>query len=82
LAIENPPEILEIELTEREYDWINRKGKELRKLESKDDFKERKKTKSPDDADGCVLAIAPDYCFKQIMIVAPQSIPQVNRWNL
>lgn len=82
LAVIDPPDILEVELTEREYKWVTRKSDELKQLESKDDFKKRKKTKSPDDADGFVLAAAPDHCFKVISTdFKPISIPKVSKWR-
>jgi len=67
ISILAPPDALEIDLTEREYKFINRQGKTRKILEPKEDFKKRVK-RSPDDGDGLVLAIAPDYCFKQVTI--------------
>lgn len=58
-------EKLEIDLCEREYYYRNVSGKLKRKLEEKPEFKKRKKH-SPDDGDGLVLAIAPDYCFNKV----------------
>lgn len=66
LSILDPPESLEIDLTEREFKYINRAGKTRKILEPKDDFKKRNSGRSPDDGDGFVLAVAPDYCFNQV----------------
>ncbi len=76
IAVINPPEALEIDLCEREYDYRNVGGKTKKKLEQKPDFKKRKKH-SPDDGDGFVLAVAPDYCFKKVT-VAVVSSPGMN----
>lgn len=62
-----PPEALEIDLTERQFKFINRAGKTKKILEPKEDFEKRNK-RSPDDGDGLVLAIAPDYCFQRVTI--------------
>lgn len=82
ISLISPPEALEIDLTEREYKFINRQGKTKKILERKEEFKKRSKTRSPDDGDGLVLAIGPDYCFQQITIdvVNPMSatVPAVN----
>jgi hypothetical protein len=56
------PNELEGDLTERTFEFINRAGKTLRKLTSKDVFK-RHKRRSPDDGDGFVLAAAPEHLF-------------------
>ena len=62
-----PPDALEIDLTERQYKFINRQGKTKKILEPKEEFKKRVK-RSPDDGDGLVLAIAPEYCFQRVTI--------------
>jgi hypothetical protein len=74
ISILAPPEQLEIDLCEREYKFINRQGKTRKILEKKEDFKKRT-GRSPDDGDGLVMAIAPDYCFKKLsfQIVNPQT---------
>lgn len=59
VKIEDPGIELEVDLCDRRYIWINRAGRELRKLESKDLFRNRM-SRSPDDGDGFVLAIASD----------------------
>lgn len=64
IRIDNPPETLESDLTEREYGWRNVSGVDVKKLESKIDF--RKPTRlgrSPDDGDGFILCVAPDHLF-------------------
>lgn len=68
VCILNPPETLEVDLTEREYDWINRAGKTRKILEQKKVFKKRTGGRSPDDGDGLVLAVGPDYCFNNVNI--------------
>ncbi len=65
IVVENPPEELEEDLTSREYEWKNRKGVEVKALEVKAKFKKRIR-RSPDDGDGFVLSIAPDYLFEPI----------------
>lgn len=67
LSILDPPDSLEIDLTEREYKFINRADKTKKILEKKEDFTKRQK-RSPDDGDGFVLAVAPDHCFQQVSI--------------
>lgn len=63
LSIKKPPELLEIDLTERTYKWVQpRQGVTVKKLESKDKFKQDN-GHSPDDGDGFVLAAAPDHLF-------------------
>lgn len=80
LCIKNPPEKLEIDLCEREYEWRNVSGKDKKKLEPKDDFKKRKKH-SPDDGDGCVLACAPDFMFKGKELFKGRIIGKTSRWK-
>lgn len=81
IAIYQPPDSLEIDLTEREYRWINQQGKTKKILEPKEDFTKRN-GRSPDDGDGLVLAIAPEYCFQQVTveIVSPNvaNTPRIN----
>lgn len=62
LAVLNPPDELEADLCERTYGWALRQGVAVKRLESKEDFK-RRVGRSPDDGDGFVLAVAPDYVF-------------------
>lgn len=62
LAIQNPPQLLEADLTERYYIFVNRSGRSVKKLVEKEKFKD-KHGRSPDDGDGFVLAAAPDHIF-------------------
>ncbi len=62
-----PPDPLEVDLTEREFKFVNRAGKTKKILEPKEDFKKRTK-RSPDDGDGLVLALGPDHCFQNVTI--------------
>ncbi len=82
ISIVQPPDALEIDLTEREYRFINRAGKTKKILEPKEDFVKRLK-RSPDDGDGLVLAIAPEYCFEQVTVevvsAASSTVPALNR---
>lgn len=58
----NPPEELMADLCEREYDWVIKEGRSVKKLDSKDDFRKTlKPERSPDDGDGFVLSVAPDH---------------------
>lgn len=81
LAVLFPPQKLEADLCQRKYKFINRQGKTKKILEEKAEFKKRFQ-RSPDDGDGCVLATAPDYCFKvRAENFAPVSIPKASKWN-
>ncbi|MHB1131666.1 MAG: hypothetical protein ACYC4L_04690 [Chloroflexota bacterium] len=62
LAVVDPPDALEADLCERTYTWATRQAVAVKRLESKEDFKKRL-GRSPDDGDGFVLAVAPDYVF-------------------
>lgn len=62
LAVIDPPDELEQDLCERCYRWMQYRGEAVKKLEQKDDFKKRV-GRSPDDGDGFVLAVAPDFIF-------------------
>ena len=63
LSVLSPPPALESDLCDREYGWRNKSGKDTKILEDKDSFRKRKK-RSPDDGDGFVRAVAPDFLFK------------------
>lgn len=63
VAIVDPPNELAQDLTERTYRWVNIRGVAVKRLEPKDDFRDRI-GRSPDDGDGFVLAAAPDFLFK------------------
>lgn len=77
LAILNPPPLLEGDLTERIYGFANKAGYDVKRLESKDVFKKRI-GRSPDDGDGCVLAVAPDFLFRGVPIPFVQGRAKVN----
>ncbi len=64
LSIYRPPEMLEADLCERPYEWVIERGETVKRLLSKEHFKKKFK-RSPDDGDGCVLAVAPDHLFKR-----------------
>ena len=68
ISIELPSgeNLLEGDLTEREYGWLNRSGQIVKKLEDKDKFRKRLK-RSPDDGDGFVLAVGPEFIFDSEM---------------
>lgn len=59
----SPPPELELDLTDRRFEYVNRQGRMLKKLEPKDGFKKRHSNRSPDDGDGAVLALAPERVF-------------------
>jgi hypothetical protein len=60
----SPPEELQADLCERLYDWRNARGKDVKRLESKEEFRKRLiPPRSPDDGDGFVLAVASDRLF-------------------
>jgi hypothetical protein len=63
IRLHAPPIELEADLTERQYGWKNKSAVWVKKLEAKDKFKDRV-NRSPDDGDGFVLAVAPDFLFK------------------
>jgi hypothetical protein len=62
LALLDPPAELEADLCERTYRWANWKGHDVKELASKELFR-KKHRRSPDDGDGLVLAVAPDWIF-------------------
>lgn len=67
LSLINPPDELESDLVDRTFTYVKSKGYDVKRIVSKETFlAERKKkgiNRSPDDGDGCCLAIAPDYIF-------------------
>lgn len=67
LGIVNPPETLEGDLCERRYKWVSRAEIAVKKLQSKDEFRRELQkqghARSPDDGDGFVLSVAPDFMF-------------------
>lgn len=65
-AVVNPSPLLEEDLTDRLFTFVNKSGLTVRKLEQKDDFRKRHGGRSPDDGDGFVLAAAPDHIFRVV----------------
>lgn len=69
LRLINPPEELEADLCDRIFEYVNKAGKTLKRLEPKENFRKRYRTpdhpngRSPDDGDGVALAVAPDFLF-------------------
>lgn len=63
LRLERPPEVLEIDICERTYEWVIHKGQTVKKLLPKDKFK-KEHGHSPDDGDGWALCTAPDWIFR------------------
>jgi hypothetical protein len=71
LAVINPPEALQADLCEREYGWRNVQGKEVKKLESKEEVRRRlNPPRSPDDGDGFVLAATSDHLFGPGVVIS------------
>lgn len=70
-AVTNPPPLLEEDLTDRLFTFVNKSGLTVRKLEEKDAFRKRHGRRSPDDGDGFVLASAPDHIFN---VIDPESL--------
>lgn len=62
LAVIDPPGTLEQDLCERTYKWVNLRGTDVKKLTDKERFK-KDFERSPDDGDGFVLAVTPDFVF-------------------
>lgn len=65
LRIESAPNHLEADLTGRPYEFVNRKGQTLKRLQEKEKFRKLHR-RSPDDGDGFVLAVAPEYLFDHL----------------
>ena len=62
-----PPTTLEGDLCEREFRWVIKAGRSVRKLESKDEVRKPERLgRSPDDGDGFVLCVAPDHLFASV----------------
>lgn len=62
ISLVDPPDNLEIDLCERMYTHGTSGGREVKRIVSKENFKKRI-NRSPDDGDGFVLCVAPDYLF-------------------
>lgn len=75
-----PPETLESDLTLREWEPVNRSARELKKLQDKKLFR-KVINRSPDDGDGFVLCVAPDYIFRTTELVAPVGIGKKSVWG-
>jgi hypothetical protein len=83
IAIQNAPPLLEADLTERTYKFVNDSGRNVKKLTEKEQFK-TKQGRSPDDGDGFVLAVAPDFIFTRNEMPAGiniSSMKQVSKWR-
>lgn len=62
VKIVEPPDALEADLCERLWESRNVAGRDVKKLEEKAKFRKRV-SRSPDDGDGFVLCVAPDFLF-------------------
>lgn len=83
VALRTPPPLLEEDLTERSFKFVNNSGVSVKKLIDKEQFK-TKFGRSPDDGDGFVLAVAPDFLFKRNELPAEMSIgsfTQQSKWR-
>jgi hypothetical protein len=76
----NPPEALESDLTLREWEPVNRAGRELKKLQDKKAFR-KEINRSPDDGDGFVLCVAPDHILRSVEMVAPVNLGKASVWG-
>lgn len=75
LAIASPPNELQSDLTEREYEWVNKSGVSVKKLEQKEKFRKRQQPeRSPDDGDGFVLACVSDHLIRPRVITSGRAI--------
>ncbi len=80
IRLVKPPETLESDLTLREWEPVNRSGRELKKLQDKKLFR-KEIHRSPDDGDGFVLCIAPDSIFRAGSLIAPVGGRKTNIWG-
>ncbi len=62
ITLQDVTDALEVDLTERRYNYVKRKGVDVKKLTAKESFK-KQFGRSPDDGDGFVLAVSPSYLF-------------------
>jgi hypothetical protein len=72
LRLDRVPEVLEIDICERTYEWVIKEGQSVKKLLPKDKFK-KEYGHSPDDGDGWALCTAPDFLFRERQAAPPQS---------
>ena len=63
VCVVNPPEPLEEDLCERAYEWVHVKGRDVKVLTPKDEFRKKHSGRSPDDGDGFALCVSPDFIF-------------------
>lgn len=80
IKLVRPPETLESDLTLREWEPVNRGGRELKKLQDKKIFRKEIK-RSPDDGDGFVLCVAPDHIFRASTLTLPVAGQKTSRWQ-
>lgn len=62
VSLRDVPEQLQVDLCERVYKQTLKSGREVKRIESKEAFRDRI-GRSPDDGDAFVLAVAPNYLF-------------------
>jgi hypothetical protein len=72
VRLEAAPETLESDLCERQYKWVNKDGRDVKKLEPKPEFRKRI-GRSPDDGDGFVLCVSPDFLFESGAVISVSS---------
>lgn len=63
IRLQGVPNELMADLCERTFDWRNKEGRSVKKLDEKEIFRKKNK-RSPDDGDGFVLAASPEFLFK------------------
>lgn len=78
LKIVNAPEPLEADLCERKWEPRNVSGRDVKKLEEKAKFRKRE-GRSPDDGDGFILCVAPDFLFDRSMSLSDIEIFTMER---
>lgn len=60
ISIIDASDALVMDIAGRTYKWINRQGRPLKRLTNKEEFRRQYK-RSPDDGDGLVLCIVPEF---------------------
>lgn len=81
LRLHNPPNELRDELCKRHYKYGKLNGYDVKVLTDKERFRKLYR-RSPDDADGLVLALAPDYLFGSTKkLDNDQTHAEQPRWN-